>query len=270
MSKAFSYDVFSMDNIFLVISTLCFFGGFAYAVNGLRAGRHHDSRANLLVMGLGFAFLCATLYLRGQIHQRCPITSLHEVLVFLSWSMVLLYFILGKSFRLSLLGVFIAPLVLLFQLIAIAGFFMEDTPPTIAKKSGLLDVWLELHASVSLVSFGALALAGVAGLMYLVQNRQLKRHQLKALFYNLPPIQYLITAMFRLIAIGAILLTVGTASAFFMHNVPAPIHQGLSMLTWLLYISLLVLYQRNTIGNTKLAQGSILLFLLPLLILLIL
>ncbi|MCF6311752.1 MAG: cytochrome c biogenesis protein [Verrucomicrobiales bacterium] len=259
-----------MDKIFLVISTLCFFGGFAYAVNGLRAGRHHDSRANLLVMGLGFAFLCATLYLRGQIHQRCPITSLHEVLIFLSWSMGLLYFILGKSFRLSLLGVFTAPLVLLFQLVALVGFFMEGTPAAIAKKTDQIDVWLELHASVSLVSFGALALAGVAGLMYLVQNRQLKRHQLKTLFYNLPPIQYLITAMFRLIAIGVMLLTIGTASAFFMRNVPAPIHQGLSMLTLLLYIILLVLYRRNRIGNIKLAQGAILLFSLPLLILMIL
>ncbi len=259
-----------MDKIFLIISTVCFFGGFAYAVNGLRAGRHHDNRANLLVMGVGFLFLCATLYLRGEIHHRCPITSLHEVLIFLSWSMVLLYFILGKTFRLSLLGVFTAPLVLLFQLAALVGFFLEGEPAAIGKDTDKIDGWLELHASVSLVSFGALALAGVAGLMYLVQNRQLKRKQLKALFYNLPPIRYLLTAVVRLIVIGVVLLTIGTISAFFMRNVPIPLHQGLSILTWLAYVILLALYLSKRIGNTKFAQGAMVLFSLPILILLIL
>ncbi len=259
-----------MDKFFLVVSTLCFFGGFVYAVNGLRAGRHHDSRANLLVMAFGFLFLSATLYLRGQMHHRCPITSLQEVLIFLSWSMVLLYFILGKSFRLSLLGVFIAPLVLVFQLFALAGFFLEGAPETTSEHTDKMDGWLELHASVSLVSFGSLALAGVAGLMFLVQDRQLKRRQLKALFYNLPPIRYLTIAVIRLIVIGVILLTVGIISAFLMENVPAPLHQGLSMLAWLAYIALLVLYATKRIGATKLSQGAMGLFLLPVLILLVL
>lgn len=258
-----------MDKIFLVVSTLCFFGGFVYAVNGLRAGRHHDSRANLLVMATGFLFLSATLYLRGQIHQRCPITSLHEVLIFLSWSMVILYFILGRSFRLSLLGVFIAPLVLFAQLVALVGFFLEN-PAKAAKIKDKIDPWLELHASVSLISFGALALAGVAGLMFLVQDRQLKRQQLKALFYNLPPIRYLLIAVTRLITIGVILLSIGIISAYLMENVPAPLHQGLSMLAWASYIALLILYATNRIGNNKLAQGAIFLFSLPVIILLIL
>lgn len=258
-----------MDTVLLAVSTLCFLGGFAYAVKDLRAGKHHDTRSNLLVMAVGFLFLSGTLYLRGQIQHRCPITSLPEVLIFLSWSMVLLYFILGRSFRLSLLGVFTAPLVLVLQIIALAGFLLSSPEPT-TEPTTAVDVWLELHASVSLVSFGALALAGVAGLMFLVQNRQLKRRNLKALFYNLPPIRYLTIAVFRLIGIGVILLTVGTASAFLMKDVPAPIHQGLSILTWLAYTALLVLHLSNRIGNVKLAQGAIVLFLLPVITLLLL
>lgn len=259
-----------MDTILLALSTLCFLGGFAYAVKGLRAGKHHDTRANLLVMAVGFLFLSGTLYLRGQLQHRCPITSLPEVLIFLSWSMVLLYFILGRSFRLSLLGVFTAPLVMVLQIIALTGFMIEPTVDPTSNPAKKIDVWLELHASVSLVSFGALALAGVAGLMFLVQNRQLKQHNLKTLFYNLPPIRYLTIAVFRLIGIGVILLTIGTASAFLMKNVPAPLHQGLSILTWLAYTALLGLHLSNRIGNVKLAQGAIVLFLLPVITLLLL
>ena len=259
-----------MDKILLAVSILCFLGGFAYAVSGLRAGRHHDSRANLLVMAAGFLFLCGTLYLRGQLQHRCPITSLYEVLVFLSWSTVLLYFILGRSFRISLLGVFTVPLVLGFQLIGLAGFLLESPSARTSDPARVIDVWLELHASVSLVSFGALALAGVAGLMFLVQDRQLKKHHLKALFYNLPPIRYLTTAVIRLIGIGLVLLTVGIASAFLMKNVPAPLHQGLSMVTWTTYAILLVLHASNRVGNTKLAQGAMAAFLFPVLTLLLL
>jgi len=259
-----------MDIILLIVSILCFLGGFAYAVSGLRAGKHHDSRANLFVMAAGFLFLSGTLYLRGQLQHRCPITSLYEVLIFLSWSMVLLYFILGRSFRLSLMGVFTVPLVLGFQLIGLVGFLFESQSDRASDPAKEIDVWLELHASVSLVSFGALALAGVAGLMFLVQDRQLKKHQLKALFYNLPPIHYLTVAVFRLIGIGLILLTVGTLSAFLMKNVPAPLHQGLSMITWIVYATLLALHASNRIGNTKLAQGAMVAFLLPVLTLLLL
>jgi HemX protein len=259
-----------MDKILLTASTLCFLGGFAYAVRGLRAGRHHDSRANLFVMGVGFLFLCGTLYLRGQLQHRCPITSLYEVLVFLSWSMVLLYFLLGKSFRLSLLGVFIAPLVSGFQIIGLAGFLLEGKSDGGLDPTKEMDAWLEIHASVSLISFGAFALAGVAGLMFLVQDRQLKQHQLKALFYNLPPIRYLTIAVFRLIGIGLVLLTIGIISAFLMKNVPAPLHQGLSMVTWAAYAMLLALHATNRIGNTKLAQGAMVAFLLPVLTLLLL
>lgn len=202
--------------------------------------------------------------------QRCPLTSLYEVLIFLSWSMVLLYFILGRTFRLSLMGVFTAPLVLGFLLIGLAGFLFESQSDREPDPAKAIDVWLELHASVSLVSFGAFALAGVAGLMFLVQDRQLKKHQLKALFYNLPPIRYLIVAVFRLIGIGLILLAIGTFSAFLMENVPAPMHQGLSMVTWIVYATLLALHASNRIGNAKLAQGAMIAFLLPVITLLLL
>ena len=117
-------------------------------------------------------------------------------------------------------------------MIALVGFLIEDPSARTPAAGGEMDPWLELHASVSLVSFGALALAGVAGLMYLVQDRQLKRHHLKTLFYNLPPIRYLTIAVFRLVSIGLILLTVGIVSAYMMEDMPAPLHQGLSMLTW--------------------------------------
>ena len=75
--------------------------------------------------------------------------------------------------------------------------------------------WLEFHASISMIAYGAFALACVAGLMYLVQERQLKTHQLHSIFYHLPPLTNLFTAITRLLWLGFALYTAGLVSGFF-------------------------------------------------------
>ena len=50
------------------------------------------------------------------------------------------------------------------------------TPPVHKPSTGF---WPEMHAAVSMIAYGAFALACVAGVMYLVQERLLKQHRLK-------------------------------------------------------------------------------------------
>jgi ABC-type uncharacterized transport system permease subunit len=68
---------------------------------------------------------------------------------------------------------------------------------------------MELHAAVSMVAYGAFALAGIAGMTLLVQERQLKTRKLHSFFYQFPPIHDLASANRRLVYIGFTLLTVG-------------------------------------------------------------
>ena len=73
---------------------------------------------------------------------------------------------------------------------------------------------MELHAASSIVAYGAFALAGISGVMYLIQERQLKTHHLRSIFYHLPPIHDLAVANRRLILMGFTLLTVGILASF--------------------------------------------------------
>ena len=102
----------------------------------------NDYIGGATVMACGFIAQCGFLYLRGQELGRCPITTPAELLVFVSWSIVGLYFLLGRAFRLSLLGAFTAPLVALFQLLALP--FLREP----AARNPADDYWLEMHASV--------------------------------------------------------------------------------------------------------------------------
>lgn len=206
------------DRLLLVASTFCFLLGFAYTMFVLGTGRYRPSRFVFGAMALGFAFQSGFLAARGHTLNACPLTNLFEVLIFLSWSMVLLYFVVGTAYRLSLLGMFTAPMAFVFQ--AFAMIAPIDSPP-IMRRSLTPDPWLDAHAAVCIIAYGAFALACVAGVMYLVQERQLKTHRLRGFFFHLPPIADLAVAINRLLITGLILLTLGLVSGFEVHEVRA-------------------------------------------------
>ena len=90
-----------------------------------------------------------------------------EVLVFMTWSMVLIYLVIGSTYRLSLMGAFTAPVASALLLLAVSL-----SPDDLATRKIRVNPWLEAHTSFSMVACGAFALACVAGVMYLVQEQQ--------------------------------------------------------------------------------------------------
>lgn len=246
-----------MDDFYLICSTVVFLGGFVLAVISLRTGRYGSGRMNIGIAILGLIFQSLFLMVRGEMHGRCPITNGAEVLVFISWSTIILYLALGRAFRLSLLGMFSIPMVFLFQLMAIISLLVADPGP---RPPETLDPWLELHASMSLLAYGAFGLSCVAGVMYLVQDRQLKSHKPGKIFYSLPPIRYLTQALLRLIFIGTALLTIGIVSAFFMDQFPNQVHLIVSGAVWLVYAVLLVVHMAKRLAPKQLSLSAIGLF----------
>jgi len=243
-----------MDRLLLIASTFCFLFGFAYTMHALGARAYRRSWLNFFAILGGFAFQTAFLYVRGKQLGRCPLTNLFEVLIFLSWAMVLFYLLIGPTYRLSLLGVFTSPAVFFFQLIALLAPSSEQSLPKITPNP-----YMELHAAVSIMAYGAFALAGVAGVMYLVQERHLKMHQLTSIFHALPPIRDLAVANRRLIVAGFMLLTLGIAAAF---GIPGILETHLvkiswSVGVWLLYAIILSAEWRHRISARRGAWLSV-------------
>lgn len=237
----------------LIASTFCFLLGFAYTMHALGARVYRPSRLNFFAILSGFLFQTLWLSQRGQQLGRCPLTNAFEVLIFLAWSMVLLYLVVGTSYRLSLLGAFTSPLVFLFQLGA-----MLMVPDVLASPRGEANPWLEIHAAISVIAYGAFALAGVAGVMFLVQERQLKTRQLHTIFHHLPSIHDLAIANGRLLFVGFGLLAVGIGAGFAMGNLEA--HRGAlywSVGVWLLYGCILAAWWLHKISGRRVAWLSV-------------
>ncbi len=99
--------------------------------------------------------------------------------------------------------------------------------------------WGELHAALSLVSYGAFALACAAGIMFLLQDRQLKQHRISPVLRQLPPIHYLTRAIRSLLLTGTALLTVGILSAYRMEQQPPAGKLTIVWIVWGLYAALI-------------------------------
>jgi HemX protein len=223
-----------VDRHLLIVSTLCFLAAVVRTIVALRAGVFQPGRFSFLAIGLGFIFQTAFLSIRGHALGRCPLTNLFEVFIFLAWSIALIYMLVGPTYRLSLMGAFTAPLVFLIQAFALIA------PIDVRHVSeALANPWLEFHASISIIAYGAFALACIAGVMYLVQERQLKTHHLHSIFYHLPPLSDLFAAITRLLWLGFVLYTLGLVSGFFTGRPLPRVQVVASIGVWLLYAAIL-------------------------------
>ena len=122
---------------------------------------------------------------------------------------------------------------------------------------------MTLHAWCSLLSYGAFLAAFIAGVLFLIQERQLKRKTMGVLFRRLPSLESLDRINFRAISAGFGLLTIGATSGF----IEAALLRGrwwtgdpkeyLTVLLWASYLALWVLRQRATLRGRRVALLSI-------------
>ena len=75
--------------------------------------------------------------------------------------------------------------------------------------------------------------------MYLLQERQLKTHQLHSIFCHLPPLTNLFAAVTRLLWWGFALYTVGIVTGFFTGHPLPRIQVVAAIALWLLYAAIL-------------------------------
>lgn len=250
-----------MDRTLLILSTLAFASAVIHAFKAIRASAWLESRWGWVPMAVGLALQTGFLYVRGQEHARCPVTSRFEVFIFIGWSIVLLYFLVGNTYRLSLLGMFTAPMVALLQTFSL--LFLPDIPG--GKPVGVPNPWLEMHIAVSLIAYAAFAFACITGAMYLVQARLLKKHQIHGLFYQLPPIHELAKAIQRLTVVGLCLLSAGLAFAWPLNLPISSPKMVFSWTVWGLYLVINIVMWRHMLSARQTAWLAVLGFLVPLL-----
>jgi ABC-type uncharacterized transport system permease subunit len=247
--------IFASDRFWVWLAVYAFVLASAYSAYSLVTGKYMAPRLTFGLISAGFVFQTLFLFDRGHQIGRCPITNFFELLVFLGWSMILIYLLIGSSYRLSLLGVITAPFVSVLDILALLA--PDHSLSTVHLP---VNPWLETHTSFSIVACGAFALAGVAGLMYLFQERQLKTRKPGSIFFRLPPISTLTIANSRLLWLGFVLFTVGLGSGFFIGQEVDWRKVAWSVLVWAIYGGILLGRLLQRMGAKWIATLSIIAF----------
>lgn len=211
----------------------------------LRGGRPSSTRTNLIV-AVGYLCQLLGLYARGRVVGGCPLGNTFEFFQFTAWSATTLYFVVGVTFRLSLLGYFTAGLSAVLTLTSLVIPAWDAT-----RRSGIFggNPWIELHASLALFSYGVFALLALTALMLVFRLYSLHSKRLGGWFSFLPPVVELDHISYRLLVTGVILMTLSLAGgAVYWVRDPATVNIIKLLATigvWLAYSSALILRSRG-------------------------
>lgn len=229
-----------------------------YSVFLWRKGFRQDNRVNYFLLLLGFGLHTTAMIKRGFSLNQCPVNNLYEATIFIGWTIVATYLVVGAWSRLRFLGAFASPVLFAIGVFAL----MPALDPPHGPKPEFSNAGASLHATLILLAYGAFGLAAVAGGMYLTQEHDLKFNKLRAVLSLFPPIQRLEVIASRLVTAGFILLTVGLAVGARLPR-PAGAHfyddpkVVWSALLWVLYLVLLVSRWRFAQSGRRFAVGVI-------------
>jgi len=256
------------DRALLWLGALFYLAGFLTGLIGLTRRQSPGGMRtilNTLLVG-GWAFQWLGLYQRGLAGRGCPLGNTFEIVQFVAWSAMLVYFFVGTTFRLSLLGLFTAGYAATLALISL---LVPQWDLVRGQKFFGNNPWIEGHAALAVFSYGIFGLLALTSLMQLLQNWSLKNKRLDGLFWFLPSVVQLEQINYRLVLLGVLLLSIslGVGSVWWLHNT-ASVHLPKLMVTvgvWLAYLIVLLLRWRGRLVSVRFAWVCLVMFCLALL-----
>ena len=204
-------------------------------------------KANLFRVALGAARVGVLLHFvsvieEGLITGHCPIANLYETMSLCALIVMALFLVVHWRYKIESFSVFMFPLVFLMTLVATMG-----RPVANWSSPAIRNVWLTTHIVLVLLGYAALLLTAVSAVIYLIQERELKRKTPRRFYYRLPPLGTLDELISRFMAVGFVFITLATIAgstwAFIEHGtrwISDP-RISISFVTWGIYLAMVFL-----------------------------
>ena len=178
--------------------------GVAYAIHFARRDPQAGRVATTLLI---FAALAHTFVIGMQTMEvrHVPFANPSRAVSTFVWLLALSYLYLEITTDERAMGVFIAPILIGLQAIPALSPGIEHLDPVLDSP------WFWVHVSSLLFAYASSALAGVLGLTYIVQFKEIKKKHLGFFYTRLPSLQTLDVMNSRAVAVGWLFLTLGVA-----------------------------------------------------------
>ena len=198
-------------------------------------------------LSAGFVFHTMTLIIRYHEGGYLPLTNLYESVSFFAWAILLVYLVIDYRYGIAVLGAFVSPIVLTLVVIGVA------LPKRIIPlHPALMSYWLPIHAICAFLGDAVFALTCCVGIMYLIQEHQIKSKKTTGLMRRLPSLEVLDEVNYRSLTVGFPLMTVGIVTGSVWASYAWGSYwswdpkETWSLVTWILYAVLL--HQRLAMG----------------------
>jgi ABC-type transport system involved in cytochrome c biogenesis permease subunit len=209
----------------LILLVLYAVASVAYAVQFARRTFATSRVATVLLVLAAFAHTFVIGMETMRVGHVPSSTATSAILVFV-WLLALSYLYIELTTGERAMGVFILPLMVALQAIpAFSGMINEP-------RSAILESpWFGVHVSSLLFAYASFALAGVLGITYVLQFKEIKAKDLGFFYDRLPPLTVLDEMNLRAVKIGWLFLTVGliTGAIWASQLQPSPDRAASSM-----------------------------------------
>jgi ABC-type uncharacterized transport system permease subunit len=190
---------------------------------------------------VGAVFHLVSIVDQGLAVQHFPATDILETMSFCGLIVAITFLAIRWRYKdeAASLSVFIFPLVFLMT-------FMSALRGPVAPWSGetARGTWLIVHIVAELLGYAALLFTSIGSLLYLIQERQLKRKIVPSIYRMLPPLGTLDDLILKSLSAGFVFITIGVIIAIvwaFIEHGTRWIGDGsitLSFVTWGVYLAL--------------------------------
>src|SRR5260370_27388185 len=170
-----------MNHLFPLLTVLAYLLSFGLYVRFLSAGNNLTGRLGTLLLGLGLIAHYFALLERSLVSHTVPYHDLYGSMSLFGWLLAVTYLRLELYHRQRSVAAFVLPFILVFFLAA------HLAPADRLPQPDLRGAVFAFHVTLSILAYAAFALSFVLSLIFLGQERLLRRRELGNMVWRCPP-----------------------------------------------------------------------------------
>ena len=202
--------IVNLSSLLLAASGIFYLAAFFLHLGSFSGAKMNRAAFAFLRVG----FLVSTFFLAAEAIDRgffLPVANLAQALAFFAWSLAFIYLVLLVKVQSESFGLILSPIL---TLLVFAAFFSKGIQDSRPLNPALLNPYFVVHIISAFFSYACFTLSFSAGLLYLIQHRQLKTRNAGTWYHKLPSLEELERLIYQPILWGAPLLIVTLAVGF--------------------------------------------------------
>jgi len=196
------------------LALLCYLGAELLAIAALISPREVWPRLTPVAIAAGLGLHFADLMHRARELSSVPYRTLGGSVSLFGWMLGIAYLVLLIRHRERAMGAFLIPMIVVATT---AGLLLPDAAATAAQ--GTHGSVFALHVTLAILAYAAFTFSFVLSILYLIQDRQIRRRRTGLLFSRLPALEVIGRMNRTSVTIGLAVLTVALVLGVFWAEV---------------------------------------------------